>query len=171
MKSSLILVPMFVFITNVNAWEWQSIKEDMPYEQLTKAIGVFFVAISILAGILLSLSRLYDLRITAHIILTRKRSIKEGIILKDEKLTENRFLICIRSLLALALCFKYPDYEIRRDHIKEKTIEALTALQASFTKAQQLSDDLGNSTWGLMNCQTISFFVSILFFIWVLIIK
>jgi len=123
--------------------------------------GMLLMALSIAAGIFLSLSRLYDLRITANIVLTRRRLIEERPDEKvvDEDLTINSFLTSICSLFTL-IC-KWDDYEIRREEIKGSDIKML---QKKFTDARQKSDDLGNSTWKLINWQTVCFFLSILLF-------
>jgi len=127
--------------------------------------GILFILISIFTGFLLSISRLYDLRITSNILLTRKRALDEKVCIQDEKLSDSKFTKSIKSLLKIF--FNYRKYEITYQDIKEET----KGLQNKFTIARQISRDLGHSTWELMKSQTISLFLSIMFFTLVLILK
>ena len=126
--------------------------------------GILSVGVSIFSGFLLSLSRLYDLRLTSNIVLTRKRLIKKGIKLKEERLSQTKFWRSIKSLCGVWR--KYQNYEITKGDLDDHDCR-----QDKFTKIRQKSNDLGRSTWGLLTCQTICMFVAVVLFIFVLIVK
>ena len=124
-------------------------------------MGMFFIIISLFAGLTLSLTRLYDLRLTSHILLTRKRALKRVDKLKDNELKSNGFLTTFVSLVILF--FNYQKYEITKNDLKGDYSNLLN----KFTKARQFSRDLGASTWSLLKCQAISFFLSLILFAFV----
>ena len=128
-------------------------------------MGMFFIIISLFAGLTLSLTRLYDLRLTSHILLTRKRALKREDKLKDNELKSNGLLTTFKSLVILF--FNYQKYEITKNDLKGDYSNLLN----KFTKARQFSRDLGTSTWSLLKCQAISFFLSIILFAFVSIDK
>ncbi|MES9838688.1 MAG: hypothetical protein AB2653_09435 [Candidatus Thiodiazotropha endolucinida] len=127
-------------------------------------LGIIAVAFSIISGFILSLSRLYDLRVTSNVLLTRKRSIKKGIDLKDEKLSHLGFKGLMNSLFCVLR--RYRSYEITVDDISENN-----ELQSKFTELRQMSRNLGNLTWSLLNWQAACLFVGIVFSMFVLVIK
>ncbi|HFE38509.1 MAG TPA: hypothetical protein ENK06_08880 [Gammaproteobacteria bacterium] len=47
-------------------------------------IGMGILLYSIMTGLLLAISRLYDLRLTSNILLTRKRALKNNVKIQDE---------------------------------------------------------------------------------------
>ncbi|MFH1702367.1 MAG: hypothetical protein ABIB41_02895 [Nitrospirota bacterium] len=127
--------------------------------------GILFVFVSVLIGVILSVSRLYDLRITSNIVLTRKRALKENVSIKDGQLLDSNFIKSFKSLMKLI--FSYRKHKITYNDIRGQD----AGLQDKFKKARQLSRDIGDLTWRLMNYQTTSLFIGIMFFILVLILK
>ena len=127
-------------------------------------LGIIAVAFSIISGFILSLSRLYDLRITSNVLLTRKRSVKKGNNLKDEKLSQLGFKGAMNSLVCVL--WRYRNYEITVYDISENN-----GLQSKFTELRQMSRNLDNLTWSLLNWQAVFLFVGIAFSLIVLVIK
>lgn len=128
-------------------------------------LGMAILLYSIITGLLLSISRLYDLRLTSNILLTRKRALKNNVQIKDEKLSETSLCKCVCSFCSVYK--QYTQVEIKRDDIKTDNEN----LQSKFTNARQISKDLGNCTWRLMKNQTISLFLSICTLMIVLFLK
>lgn len=127
-------------------------------------IVIYFACIisltySICFGLVLSVSRLYDLRLISNILLTRKRAKKENIKITDEDTSHNCVCKSIHSLWKVIR--RYREYEISYADVRGKQED----LQVKFTKARQCSRDIGNSSWFLMMHQTVGLFVSIIIFI------
>ena len=128
-------------------------------------IGISILFFSVIAGLLLAISRLYDLRLTSNILLTRKRAISRNVSVKDEKYSNNsNYKICYSFWL---LFTQYNEIKITSDDIRSDN----TQLQSKFTKVRKLSMKMGVCTWTLMKIQTISLFISIFFLVAVMIIK
>ncbi len=121
-------------------------------------MSMFFTIISLFAGLALSLTRLYDLRLTSHILLTRKRAFESKNKLKDNELSSNGLLTTLKILVILF--FNYHKYEITKIDLNSDNSNLLH----KFTRTRQFSRDLGASTWSLLKCQVISFFLSIIIF-------
>jgi hypothetical protein len=127
--------------------------------------GMLSLSYSIASGLFLSVSRLYDLRLISNILLTRKRAIKENIKITDEDTSNNSVFKSIKSLWKIF--WNYNKYEISDGDMRGDQEE----LQKKFTKARQLSRDIGNSSWILIKNQTVSLFLAICLLAIVLIIK
>ena len=128
-------------------------------------IGIIILFYSIIIGLFLAVSRLYDLRLTSNILLTRKRMLAQDLTINYEKCSNNSVFRCAKSFW---LVFgKFYEVEIISDEIRDDN----TQLQSKFTTARQLSKDLGKLTWVSMQNQTVSLFISICFFLVVLILK
>lgn len=126
--------------------------------------GLTAVALSICSGLILSLSRLYDLRATSNVLLARKRSTKNDIEIKDEELTQFCFSRAMMSLLCLF--WQYQNYEVTTRDISDNN-----GLQNKFTKLRQISRDLGDLTWCLLRWQTACLFVGVVLSMFVLALK
>jgi hypothetical protein len=134
-------------------------------------IGFFFIGIlslsySIITGLLMAISRLYDLRLTSNILLTRKRALKRNVdLMPDEELLNN--CVCKSAKSLWAVYWKYNDFLVDGKEIKSDN----SSLKQKFTNIRQLSNDLGVCSWGLMKAQTLSLFIAIILLVIVLIIK
>jgi len=127
--------------------------------------GMILLLYSIATGLFLATSRLYDLRLTSNVLLTRKRAFQNNVTISDEDLSNN--CIC-KSIKSLWLVFrKYDEFALSRSEIKSDN----SSLQQKFTMLRQLSRDIGNSSWGLMKNQMVSLLISLVLFIVVLIMK
>jgi len=122
------------------------------------------IAASITSGFILSLSRLYDLRLTSKIILIRVRSLDKEISITDEELSLPSFGKSMKTLFSVFL--NYPDYDITKEEIKSGM-----ALQEKFTVLRQHSRDLGFSTWSLVKCQTLSMLIGILLLLLTIVVR
>jgi len=118
-------------------------------------LALAFNGFSILTGLILAISRLYDLRLTSNIMLTRKRALKNDIKLDTISPEKESFLITLCSVI-----FKYNDYSISSNDINK---EKLKILNYKFIKLRVLSNSLGIGTWKLLNYQIITFLFSIIF--------
>lgn len=116
-------------------------------------VGIGFLSISVFSGFLLSLSRLYDLRLTAHIVYTRRKSAEKDIKLNDQSLSEACLCTSMKSLWSVF--WNYRQYEMGNGPI----------LQEKFTQLRQKSKDLGRCTWALLNLQTLCMLISMFFLI------
>lgn len=127
-------------------------------------IGIMSAVVSVTTGFILSLSRLYDLRLTSNITLTRKRAIDKSVEIKDKDTQKTGF---IQSFLVLiAVLWDYQEYKIRKCEIENTVV-----FQDKFNKIRQKSSDLGASTWGLMKWQTLSMLIAFIFFTLTLTLK
>lgn len=126
--------------------------------------GLTAVALSICSGLILSLSRLYDLRVTSNVLLTRKRSTKNDVDIKDEELSQFCFSRAVMSLLSVF--WRYQNHEVTTRDISDNN-----GLQSKFTKLRQMSRDLGDLTWHLLSWQTACLFVGVVLSMFVLALK
>lgn len=127
---------------------------------------IITLAYSTFAGLFLSVSRLYDLRLVSNILLTRKRAKKEKVKIADNNTSHNGVCKSIHSLWKVFR--KYDEeYEISYEDVKGEQ----KRLQEKFTEARQRSRDIGNSSWILMKNQTVSLLISFIVFMILLIIQ
>lgn len=127
-------------------------------------MGIASAILSVVAGFILSLSRLYDLRITSNIALTRRRAEDKSIPIKDEDTSRSSF---IRSVLVLfAVLWNYQNYEISKREIEDSEI-----FHCKFNELRKKASDLGVSTWVLVKWQTLSMLTAFLFFTLTLVFK
>lgn len=127
--------------------------------------GMILLSYSIVTGLFLSISRLYDIRLTSNILLTRKRACKKNVTIKDEELSNN--CLC-KSIYSLWIVFKnYNELSLSHNEIENSN----RLLQQKFTELRQLSRDIGSCSWSLMKNQTVSLLISIFFFMAVLVMK
>lgn len=127
-------------------------------------IGIASAFVSVVTGFILSLSRLYDLRITSNIALTRKRTKDKSIVIKEEDTSKSGFFQSLRVLVAVM--WSYQNHEI-----KKREIEDTEVFHNKFNELRQKASDLGVSTWGLVKWQTLSMLVAFLFFTLTLALK
>lgn len=127
-------------------------------------LGLIFTGISVFAGFTLSLSRLYDLRLTSHIVLTRKRALDKNVIIKEKK-HKQRLCSPIPALFSVVF-FNYQRYEIKKNEIKENE-----GFKKKFNALTQKSSDLGYLTWGILKFQTLTMLIAFILFTFTLILK
>ena len=80
---------------------------DIDIQILLFLLAMLAVTASIITGFMLSLSRLYDLRLTSNIILTRKRLLNNNMDIKDEVLLQPKFRDSIKSLFNVFWRYQY----------------------------------------------------------------
>lgn len=133
-------------------------------------IVLFFVAgslalfISIILGFLLSVSRLYDLRLTSNIALTRKWALKEDVTIKDEILLHSKFIDIIKNIIEI-----FRKFSVIK--INKRDITNDEKFQEKFKNLRQKSHDIGNSTWCLLKWQTSFMLIGMTLFIILMVLK
>jgi len=127
-------------------------------------LGFAFIVVSIAAGFILSISRLYDLRLTSHVSLTKMRAADESIEVKPNNSIKPT---CQESIKSLYDVFQnYQFYEISKNEIKDTE-----EFHKKLAEARQKKCDLGGSTWLLLKWQTLSMLIGVALFIVTLFIK
>ena len=138
------------------------INADIDWIVVFFLVGSLLLALSILFGAVLSISRLYDFRLTRHISITRKRVCqKSEKILKDEKLIKPGRITAFKDLFCIF--FKFDKYAVSRDECQEvnKTVED------KFKELRKISLSLGRTTWLLFNLQILFFLGGIILYTFV----
>jgi len=79
------------------------------------AFGTLLILFSTLFGLFVSFTRLYDFRLTRHILLTRKRAMEECYLLPDDELPEESF--CQSSIGFFRIIFKFSKYKIKKAEV------------------------------------------------------
>ncbi len=126
--------------------------------------GIAFAVVSVVSGFLLSLSRLYDLRITSNIILTRKRALKKSVKLMENNTSDSGFMKSLKALVVIS--WNYKNYEIKKTEIDETD-----EFRNKFIELRQKASDLGTSTWVLVRWQTLCMLIAFIFFALTLALK
>jgi hypothetical protein len=128
-------------------------------------IGIILLSYSIATGLFLAVSRLYDLRITSNILLTRKQALKSDVSIIDEDLSyKNPFEI----MKSFWIVFRsYDRHALSRDEINTDN----ELFQQKFTTLRQLSKDMGRCSWILVKNQAIGLLMALFFFVVELSIK
>ena len=127
-------------------------------------LGLIAVALSICSGLFMSLSRLYDLRVTSNVLLARKRSTENGTELNDDEFSQFCFSRAMKNLLCVL--WRYQNYEVTTRDISDSN-----GFQSKFTKLRQMSRDFGDLTWCLLRWQTAFLFVGVVLSMFVLALK
>lgn len=128
-------------------------------------IGIILLSYSIATGLFLAVSRLYDLRITSNILLTRKQALKDDLSIIDEDLSSKNPFETIKSFW---IVFRsYDRHALSRDEINADN----DSFQQKFTTLRQLSKDMGRCSWLLVKNQAIGLLMALFFFIVELSIK
>ena len=122
--------------------------------------AILLLGISIVCGISVLFSRLYDFRISRHISLARQRSL---ILLPDNDLGDFNFCDRIKTLKRILFC-KLPF--ISSDEVKKLKHEDLVA---EFNKLREISHILGSATWRWKKLQALFFLFSSLTYLFYLI--
>lgn len=106
--------------------------------------SVFLLSLSILYGFFVLISRLYDARISRHIVLTRQRYFKEFQNQEDKELPRNNFNdfnFCDRIIVLKEVLFcKLP-------FIKSERISTGKEIIVDFQRLRKISKVLGTATW------------------------
>ena len=120
--------------------------------------------LSVLAGFTLSMSRLYDLRLTANIALTRKRALDKNISINEEEVSKSGIVVSLLSLISVMWC--YEKYNINKSEITNSD-----DFSKKFKKLRQKASDLGEATWCLLLWQTLCMLFAFIFFVTTLALK
>ena len=124
-------------------------------------LSIIAVMLSVFTGLMASISRLYDFRITSHVNLIRRRVYEHSNIKLDEK-TPDKFSFWENICLPYKLFYKdHPKITLEQCKNWENDEKNL---DASFVKLRKLSYNLGLGTWCRIRLQTGSLFLAIIFY-------
>ena len=137
-----------------------NISSEFEKSKLFFGFCLFSLLLSILYGISVLISRLYDFRITRHINLTRIRSKKE---LDYDEFDKTN--MCNRINALFQIIFKEIPF------ISRVKAQVLELKDEGFNKLRKLSFVLGEATWVWLKFQVIYFLLGCLFFVLYLFLK
>lgn len=136
----------YIWTKEINFYITSSIDWKITFLFITLVLSF----ISALSGFMLAMSRLYDLRLTSNILLTRKRALKNDIKLNPIKNQKNNFYSSLKILVSVV--WDYENYKISSNDINNE----------KFKKIQEASHAVGNLTWNLLNIQMLTLTISII---------
>jgi len=139
-------------------------ESDIEWKVLCFLLGLVLSTLSVLAGFTLSMSRLYDLRLTANIALTRKRALDKNISINEEEVSKSGIVVSLLSLISVMWC--YEKYNINKSEITNSD-----DFSRKFKKLRQKASDLGEATWCLLLWQTLCMLFAFIFFVTTLALK
>lgn len=128
-------------------------------------LGTIFVSVSIFFGFMLSLSRLYDMRLTRHILSLRQSAAKEKYLLADAELLDSNYVRQFYTMFKVFL--NYRNYKIPKSYIESKN----NNLTERFNKIRQYAKDFGDLSWCNLKIQAFAFLFGILFYAALIIIE
>jgi hypothetical protein len=132
---------------------------------LLNFLSLIFLFVSITNGILTSLSRLYDFRITRNITLTRQRFYEYAMKNKLSKTYLFDFDFpnpkCKEGICAIKLIFHGIDVITKNESSKIRTDYIL---RKKFNNLRKLSKTLGILSWLLLRCQLVALLISLFFY-------
>ena len=129
-----------------------------------QVISVSFISLSIMIGILLSLNRLLDFRITRHINHARQRMCEHAHKRMSEDSPGN--FGCLKRI-ALPFCAIYYANKITAEESKEytkMTESKKKEIDTKFKNMRDIAHNLGSNTWCYTYLQMISFAIAIAFY-------
>lgn len=144
-------------------------------------IGTSLVSISIMLGLFLSFTRLYDFRLTRHILLTRKRAMDKCYLLPGNDLPEENF--CQSIIGFFCIIFRFDKFKIKKNEFKTKKYSAedckgppfnlrpSKSVRKKFNYLRMRSDSFGKLTHRLLICQLLFFALGLFSYAIVMIIK
>lgn len=132
---------------------------NMCWSETSMIISIILTAISILIGLLISITRLLDFKLTRQINQIRQRMLKYSKI-KLDKSSPDSYSFWKRNFLLFS---KQPSITIEECKLfkKKLTLSEKTKILCNFRKLRNLSHNLGISTWRYTKIQTLIFALSI----------
>jgi len=127
--------------------------------------SITLIALSILFGLVLALSRLWDFRIVRHINQTRQRMYEHSGLKLDEETPDRYSFIKRWSLFFELFSEKYP--RITLDQCKafsKYSNKEKERIEGNFKELRAISYNLGLNTWGNTKFQIVLFAIGILLF-------
>lgn len=147
----------------------QSIKSIITASTLSYNWSLFYyfaslalIALSITLGIAVLFCRLYNFRISRHLVLTRKRVFKQykGEILLDDDLKDANFFMRISTIYTIIFIeLPFIDKTIINDYGKDEK------LKDKFNDLRQISKVLGSASWLWTKIQVLLFFSSVICYV------
>ena len=130
---------------------------DINWSKSFLMASIIFIVIAIILGLITSIFRLKDFRITRAINQIRQRTYEHSNILLDEHTPEKYN----RIKRAFILFKKTP--EITIEECKQYTLH--TDFNSRFRDLRNIAHNLGVNSWNYLGCQTIFFCFSIIFYL------
>lgn len=137
-------------------------------------VGTLLILSSILFGLFVSFSRLYDFRLTRHILLTRRRAMKECYLLPDDELPEESLR---QSFIGFwGIIFKFGKYSLKKAELKIENsstsdcngppfnLHPSKELREKFNYLRSRSDSFGKLTHRLLIWQLLCFAFGLCFY-------
>lgn len=132
------------------------------WETLTITFALFLAFISLLFGISVILTRLYDFRISRQLAQTRKRYYEYHLkTLPDSDFEEFNFCHQFKAFIRI---IRNKIYVLKKEELKD--IKNETDIKKNFNDMRKLSKILGDTSWTWTKYQIILLLLSLLFFIW-----
>jgi hypothetical protein len=137
-------------------------------------VGTLLILFSILFGLFVSFTRLFDFRLTRHILLTRKRAMEGCYLLPDDELPEES--LCQSFIGFFGIIFKFRKYRIKKAEVKIKNsgisdcngppfnLHPSKELIEKFNYLRSRSDSFGNLTHRLLIWQLLFFAFGLCFY-------
>ena len=143
---------------NISLW-WPG-SNSFNLEATLFSIATIFIAISVGFGLVVTLSRLYDFRLTRHIMLIRRRVYLDHVkVFPDKEPGEKTLISSFWDLIVILFTYRKKqicrsEYQIFDDKLKDK-----------FLKIRSTTDGLGRLSWAAFNIQFLSFAIGFLIYI------
>jgi hypothetical protein len=136
--------------------------KEIDYSVTTYVFSILAIMFSIFTGFVASIGRLYDFRITSHIILVRQRVLQHSHLRIDEK-TPQKFSYFRRMLLPYKLFFSdFPSITLEQCKAWRRDKNHLTE---QLSKIRAISFNLGLATWHRIKWQTLLLLTAIIFYV------
>lgn len=139
---------------------WRPGLNSFDLEATLFVIATVFVVLSIMFGLIVTLARLYDFRLTRHIALIRKHVyIKHVKVFPDKKPDKKTLKKSLCDLVVFLFVFhgkkiSWLDYQTYNE-----------ALQSKFETLRSIANGFGNLSWCAFNMQYLSFLIGFLIYI------
>lgn len=132
-------------------------KEEIDWGSFMSFFSIVMGGLSLIYGIGVLLSRLYDFRISRNLALTRKRFYEDKKKkLDDGELENSCFYDRIKVVLEIVFC--------KIDFISKNEVEK-NEVEDRFNKLRRKANILGEITWIWMKCQVLFFLISVLMYV------
>ncbi len=140
---------------------WLPNSGDIDLNATLFSLATIFTGLSIIFGLVATMSRLYDFNLTRHIALIRKRVYdKHAKMFPDSSLSEKNTL---ESLLDLAeALFRFEKIKISRTECESFE----EPLLKKFLNLREITAGLGRLSWVLFSYQFFCFLIGLIFYTW-----
>lgn len=136
---------------------WRPFSGSLDVEATLFSVGAIFIGISIGYGLIVTLARLFDFRLTRHITLIRKRIYIEHVkVIPDEPLRAKKFLESFCDLIKILFCYK-------KIKISQSECQKFDdSLKSKFLNLRATTNGFGDLSWVAFNFQFCFFLFGLL---------